>query len=180
MDSRTPCELIFDLGLGDVLNICVAGNAMVGPRVLASIEFGCTESGAKLIVVMAHTGSSIMRKIVQSACTPHPFQHPSHGEHFSYLVDNVAASINDEERRRFPALSPDEQQAFSDKVARRHVIRSIDTICSESETLSRLIQDQKVGIIAAVYDTQSGKIEFINDSAIGFDPSLAGDQINHL
>ena len=37
-----------------------------------------------------------------------------------------------------------------------------------------------VCIIAAVYDTQSGQIEFINDSAIGFDPSLAGDQMNHL
>jgi len=181
MDSRTPCELIYDLGLGDVLNICVAGNAMVGPRVLASIEFGCTESGAKLIVVMAHTGSSIMRKIVQSACASHPFSHPSFGEHFSYLVDNVASSITEEERRRFPELTPEEQQAFSDKIARRHVIRSIDTICNESETVSRLIREQKVGIIAAVYDTQSGQIEFINDSAIGFDPNLsAGDQIQHL
>jgi len=170
MDSRTPTELIFDLGLGDVLNVCLAGNAMVGPRVLASIEFGCTESGAKLIVVMAHTGSSIMRKIVQAACSPHPTQALSSGEHFPFLVENVAPSIEDDEKRSFPSLSPLAQQVMCDRIARRHIVRSIETILSESATVSRLVSEGKVGIIAAVYDVQTGKMDFMPESAMGFEP----------
>lgn len=171
MDSRTPTELIFDLGLGDVLNVCLAGNAMVGPRVLASIEFGCLDSGAKLIVVMAHTGSPVMRTIVQSACAAHPTLNMSHGEHFPYLVENVAPSIADDEKRQFPSLSTEEQQAMCDRIARRHVIRSVETIRQESETLSRLLEQHQVGIIAAMYDTQTGTTEFIKESAVGFTPN---------
>jgi carbonic anhydrase/SulP family sulfate permease len=171
MDSRTPTEIIFDLGLGDVLNVCLAGNAMVGPRVLASIEFGCTDSGAKLIVVMAHTGSPVMRQIVQAACAAQPVLDSPHGEHFPYLVENVAPSITDEEKRQYASLSPEQQQALCDLVARRHSIRSIKTIRQESETLSRLLDQRKVGMIAAMYDTKTGTTEFIKDSAIGFEPN---------
>jgi carbonic anhydrase/SulP family sulfate permease len=171
MDSRTPTEIIFDLGLGDVLNVCLAGNAMVGPRVLASIEFGCTDSGAKLIVVMAHTGSPVMRQIVQAACAAQPVLDWPHGEHFPYLVENVAPVITEGEKRQYASLSPEQKQAMCDSVARRHIIRSIGTIRQESETLSRLLDQRKVGMIAAMYDTKTGKTEFINESAIGFEPS---------
>jgi MFS superfamily sulfate permease-like transporter len=170
MDSRTPTELIFDLGLGDVLNVCLAGNAMVGPRVLASIEFGCTDSGAKLIVVMAHTGSPVMRQIVKAACSSQPIVDSPHGEHFTYLVENVLPSITEDERRQYHTLSSAQQHALCDQVARRHIIRSIGTIRQESETLSRLLDEQKVGMIAVMYDTKTGTTEFINESAIGFTP----------
>jgi len=171
MDSRTPSEIIFDLGLGDVLNICVAGNAMVGPRVLASIEFGCTDSGAKLIVVMAHTGSPVMRQIVQAACSAQPTLDSTRGEHFQYLVESVAPSISEDHKRQYPSLSPVEQHAMCDQIARRHIIRSIETIHQESETLSRLLNERMIGIIAVMYDTQTGMAEFINESALGFEPN---------
>jgi len=173
MDSRTPTEIIFDLGLGDVLNICLAGNAMVGPRVLASIEFGCTDSGAKLIVVMAHTGSPVMRQIVKAVCAAQPLIDSPHGEHFPYLVENVTPSIMDDEKRRFVSLSLEEQQAMCDQIARRHIMGSIETIRQESETLARLLDQRQVGMIAAMYDTKTGKTEFIKESAIGFETNGA-------
>ncbi|HBJ37429.1 MAG TPA: sulfate transporter, partial [Planctomycetaceae bacterium] len=171
MDSRTPTEILFDLGLGDVLNVCLAGNAMVGPRVLASVEFGCSESGAKLIVVMAHTGSPVMRQIVNAACAAQPVLDSPHGEHFPYLVENVAPSISEDDKRQYPTLTPTEQQAMCDRISRRHIIRSIETIRQESETLSRLLDQRKVGMIAVMYDTKTGEAEFIKESAIGFEPN---------
>ena len=38
VDSRTPVEIIFDLGIGDVFSVRVAGS-IVTPEVLGSIEF---------------------------------------------------------------------------------------------------------------------------------------------
>ncbi len=171
MDSRTPTELIFDLGLGDVLNVCLAGNVMVGPRVLASIEFGCLESGAKLVVVMAHTGSTVMRSVVKQACAPDSPADAELGEHFHYLVEAIQESITTEEKRVFATLPDEEQQQLCDQIAHRHILRSIDTIRSLSGTIERLLNERKIGIIAGVYDIKSGRMKFTLDSAVGFDPS---------
>jgi carbonic anhydrase len=57
-----------------------------------------------------------------------------------------------------------------DRIARRHALRSVETIRKESETLSRLLDQRQVGIVAAMYDTKTGTTEFINESAVGFTP----------
>jgi carbonic anhydrase/SulP family sulfate permease len=54
IDSRTPAELVFDMGLGDVFSVRVAGNVL-SPKVLGSMEYGTAVAGARLIVVMGHT-----------------------------------------------------------------------------------------------------------------------------
>ena len=54
MDSRTPSEIIFDQGLGDIFNIRIAGN-FVNTDVLGSMEFACKLAGSKLIGVIGHT-----------------------------------------------------------------------------------------------------------------------------
>lgn len=47
IDSRTPAELVFDLGVGDVFSVRIAGN-VTSRKVLGSIEYGCAVAGAKL------------------------------------------------------------------------------------------------------------------------------------
>ena len=54
IDSRSPAELILDLGLGDIFSVRVAGN-VIGANVLGSMEYGCAVAGAKLILVLGHT-----------------------------------------------------------------------------------------------------------------------------
>lgn len=53
IDSRVPIEIIFDLNLGDVFVIRIAGN-IVNDDILASVEYACDVVGAKLIVVLGH------------------------------------------------------------------------------------------------------------------------------
>jgi carbonic anhydrase len=52
-DSRLAAEIIFDRGLGDLFVVRTAGH-IVGPEVLASIEYGVTILGAPLVVVLGH------------------------------------------------------------------------------------------------------------------------------
>ena len=54
IDSRTPSEVIFDLGLGDVFSVRIAGN-IISDRVMGSLEYACQVAGAKLVVVLGHT-----------------------------------------------------------------------------------------------------------------------------
>ena len=56
MDSRTPPEIIFDQGIGDICATRIAGNIQ-NDDILGSMEFGTQLVGAKLIAVIGHTES---------------------------------------------------------------------------------------------------------------------------
>ena len=53
-DSRTPVEIVFDAGFGELFVIRVIGN-IVAPSVMGSIEFAVSQFGTRLVVVMGHT-----------------------------------------------------------------------------------------------------------------------------
>src|SRR4030095_509383 len=54
-DSRTPVEVLFDQGFGDLFVVRIAGN-IVAPSVVGSIEFAASQFSSRLVVVMGHTG----------------------------------------------------------------------------------------------------------------------------
>src|SRR5262245_23313401 len=53
-DARAPAEVVFDIGLGDLFVIRVAGN-IVAPSQVGSVEFAAERFGTRLVVVMGHT-----------------------------------------------------------------------------------------------------------------------------
>ncbi len=168
MDSRTPAEMIFDLGLGDILNVCLAGNVMVGPRVLGSAEYGCVVAGAKLIVIMAHTDSEVMRSAVEAVCNDSV---EGLGNHFPSIIEAIRPSMPEDIRSRYASLSEEDRNALVDQIAQDHARKSIQMILEASGTIRELAESGEVGMIAAMYNTHSGVIEFLSDSAIGMDPA---------
>ncbi|MEK6262449.1 MAG: SulP family inorganic anion transporter, partial [Planctomycetota bacterium] len=68
IDSRTPTEMIFDLGLGDIFSVRIAGN-ITSAKVLGSLEYSCAVAGAKLILVMGHTQCGAVTTAVNFACS---------------------------------------------------------------------------------------------------------------
>src|SRR6188768_2923248 len=54
-DSRVPPELIFDVGLGELFVIRVAGNFM-SPEVAGSFQYAGSYLHTPLFVIMGHTG----------------------------------------------------------------------------------------------------------------------------
>src|SRR5882672_6362778 len=53
-DSRTPVEILFDQGFGELFVVRIAGN-IVAPSVVGSIEFAAAQFGTRLVVVMGHS-----------------------------------------------------------------------------------------------------------------------------
>jgi carbonic anhydrase len=166
MDSRTPAEMIFDLGLGDILNVCLAGNAMVGPRVLGSAEYGCVVAGAKLIVIMAHTDSQVMRSAIEAVCNESV---AGLGDHFPSIIEAIRPSMPPNIKHGYPHMSEAERSALVDQVAQEHARKSIEMILEASSTIRDLVARGEVGMVAAMYDTRTGVIEFLSDSAVGID-----------
>src|SRR5207344_254411 len=64
-DSRTPIEILFDQGFGDLFVVRIAGN-IVAPSVVGSIEFAASQFGTRLVVVMGHTGCGAVGATVKA------------------------------------------------------------------------------------------------------------------
>src|SRR5262250_129082 len=67
-DSRTPVEILFDQGFGDLFVVRVAGN-IVAPSIVGSIEFAASQFGTRLVVVMGHTGCGAVAATLQALAT---------------------------------------------------------------------------------------------------------------
>lgn len=161
IDSRAPVELIFDLGVGDVFSVRIAGN-VTSPQVLGSVEYACNVAGAKLVLVMGHTRCGAVTAAVELAMTGGP---AGNSPHLASIVREVQRSIHPVARPDLARLSPAEKAAFIDAVACRNVIQAVDTALRESESLDRLVRQGRIAIVGAMYDVATGEIEFLSDSA---------------
>lgn len=67
-DSRVPPEILFDQGVGDLFVIRVAGNVIdgAGPTVEGSVAYGQLALGAKLIMVLGHSGCGAVKSALAS------------------------------------------------------------------------------------------------------------------
>jgi carbonic anhydrase/SulP family sulfate permease len=163
IDSRTPAELIFDLGVGDIFSVRIAGN-ITSRKVLGSIEYACAVAGAKLIVVMGHTrcgavtGAVDLVGAVQTAATATGCQH------LETIVHEIQRAVDPLPGQGVDQLSAPEKDSFVNAVARRNVLRGVEAMRLQSQTLDQLVRDGRIEIVGAMYDVVTGDIEFLASS----------------
>jgi carbonic anhydrase/SulP family sulfate permease len=163
IDSRTPAELIFDLGMGDIFSARVAGN-VAGRKVLGSIEYACAVAGAKLILVMGHTRCGAVTAAVRLTASGDEPEQATGCQHIGHIVRDIEASVDIEQVSRLGELPKGEQEALIDEVARRHVARVAKTLPTQSRTLGALVREGKIAIVGAVYDVVTGDMEFLEEA----------------
>lgn len=150
IDSRTSAELIFDQGLGDIFSIRLAGN-VVSEAVLGSMEFACKLAGSKLLVVLGHTKCGA----IKGACEGVQLGN------LTTLLNLIQPSVYLERAAGGGASSDPE---FVHNVTHTHVRRSVESVVERSTVLRELIEDGQVGLIGAVYDVETGAVEFLEDT----------------
>lgn len=160
IDSRAPTELIFDLGLGDILSIRIAGN-VISREVLGSMEYACTVAGAKLILVMGHTRCGAVTTAVEFACSPETVAQVTGCQHIGPIVQIIQQSIGPVACHNLKQLSSIDKELLVDQVAHRNVSRVVEMILAQSQSLDRLHREGQISIIGAIYDVATGGIEFL-------------------
>lgn len=162
IDSRTPAELIFDLGVGDIFSVRLAGN-VISRKVLGSVEYGCAVAGAKLILVMGHTRCGAVTAAVKFNSSPQTIAAATGCQHLAYVLEDIQQSTDLDAGFRGEKRSAAEQEAFVDGVARRHVVRVVEGIREQSKTLDGLARSGQIAIVGAMYDVVTGNLEFLLD-----------------
>ncbi len=156
-DSRVPVELLFDQALGDVFSVRLAGN-IASDKGIGSLEFGSKYLGSKLIVVMGHTSCGG----VKAACDDFK------DGHIGEIVNMIKPSIRYEKTVKGADQRTSKNADFVQKVCDLNVKYQIESILRCSDILEDMTQVKEVGIIGAVYDISTGKVRFMEETAIGF------------
>lgn len=158
IDSRAPTEMIFDLGLGDVFTIRIAGN-VARDKVLGSMEYACVVAGAKLIMVMGHTSCGAITTAVDLAVSGKTAAEVTGCEHIDTLIHEIQDVVDADVIQQASKATPKEKQVCVDDVARKNVIHSMKVIMTKSTMLRKLVEEGKLKIVGCMYDIRTGKID---------------------
>jgi carbonic anhydrase len=163
IDSRSPAELIFDLGVGDIFVARVAGNVS-SRKLLGSMEYATAVAGAKLVLVLGHTRCGA----VTAACgTPGPTTPPPDDDpgpnHIEHILASIRQSVDAHTVYVFPQLTDESKRQLVDDVARRNVVRTVDEILEQSGPIAELARTGRVLVVGAMYDVATGGIEFLTE-----------------
>jgi carbonic anhydrase/SulP family sulfate permease len=161
IDSRSPVELLFDMGLGDAFVIRIAGN-VAKEKVLGSMEFACALAGSRLVLVMGHTNCGAVKAAVELFETGNTASQATGCQHLDALVNEIQLSIEPGTKPRGDWVTPETKLAFVDDVATRNVLRTIAGIRSASRTLRELEEAGKIAILGAMYDIKTGRVTFLD------------------
>jgi carbonic anhydrase len=150
IDSRTSAELIFDQGLGDIFSVRIAGN-IVNTDILGSMEFACKVAGSKLIVVLGHTKCGA----VKGAC-----DHVEMGN-LTELLSKIQPAVYQEKQTTKDRSSSN--YTFVENVAEINVKRSVKSIIERSFILEQMVENGQIGVIGAMYNIETGVVDFYDD-----------------
>lgn len=147
-DSRVCAELIFDQGLGDIFSIRLAGN-IASINAIGSMEYAVKELDSKLIVVMGHSNCGAVR----GACDNISM------DNLNALLDHIYPAVEAENVTRENRNSNNKQ--FVANVTRLNVLHHIRVTLDKSSIIRTLVDSGAVGICGAIYDVETGKVEFM-------------------
>jgi carbonic anhydrase len=163
MDSRTSAEIVFDLGLGDIFSIRNAGN-VVTDAALGSLEYAVAAVGVKLVVVMGHTACGA----VKGACDNVELGH------LTALLQEIKPATA--AAQNAPGEHNSKNAEFVQQVTHEHAIQGVRRIMERSSVIRDFVEKGQVGLVPAVYDIASGKVQFLEDNAVMQGASMTGQQ----
>ncbi|WP_288433614.1 SulP family inorganic anion transporter [uncultured Acinetobacter sp.] len=157
MDSRAPTEMLFDVGIGDLFSLRIAGN-VAGQKVLGSLEFACQAKGAKVIVVLGHTDCGAVTSACQLSLQKQSVADVKEMPHIQYVLGPLMHSVDNVYDIMQPrSLTP----AFIDQVTAMNVHYNIQYIIKYSAVLREMLEHQQIDIVGAIYDVKTGKVNFL-------------------
>jgi carbonic anhydrase len=151
-DSRSPVEMIFDQGLGDLFVIRVAGN-VVAASLLASIEFAAANFGSPTVLVLGHTQCGAVKATIDYARDPSQSL-PS--PHLEELIGRIRPAVD----HLLHDCSIDHPDFVSLSI-RENVLRSMRLIQEQSRIISSLVAQGSITVEGAILDIATGQVDFM-------------------
>lgn len=147
VDSRVPIELVFDRGLGDLVVVRSAGEAL-DHSVTGSLEFGVAELKTPLLMVLGHQRCGAIDATIKAMDSHRTGDHA--GE-IGYLVDTLSPAV------RQVAGKPGDRLENAVQANVQHVLTEL----RKSPVLGPMEKSGKVKLVGAYYELDTGKVVVI-------------------
>ena len=144
-DSRTPPEVIFDRGLGDIFTVRVAGN-VADKVVIESLDYSVKHLGVRVVMVLGHRRCGAVIAAVEG--------------HEGTADQDVGPMLS--ELRPAVAESKGMPGDPVENAVRENVILVMKNLAS-SEELAALVKSGDLKIVGGIYDLDTGKIEMLKE-----------------
>lgn len=144
IDSIVPAETIFDMGFGDILSIRV-GATLVNEYVMNNLEYSTKIAGAKLIVVLGHTPCGIFDTLCQKKSSELKVFHEKLKPVFNEL--DLHSPLNPQTMK---------------KLINYNTAFAISQIYNKFNNLTKMIDNEEIGIVGGIYDARSKHVTFKN------------------
>jgi carbonic anhydrase len=153
-DSRTPVEILFDQGLGDMFVVRIAGN-IVAPSVVGSIEFAADQFGTRLVVVLGHTRCGAIAATLRSLQTG--AGHDS--KNIRSITDRISPHIQSLAGPDAPVQDP---VKLARNAMRSNVRASTSHLRHGSQMLEELVMTGHLLVVGAEYELETGHVHFFD------------------
>lgn len=144
-DSRTPPEIIFDRGLGDIFTVRVAGN-VADKVVIESLDYSVKHLGVRVVMVLGHRRCGAVIAAVEG--------------HEGTADQDVSPMLS--ELR--PAVAESKGMAGDpvENAVRENVLLVVKNLESSAE-MSAMVKAGDLKIVGGIYDLDTGTIEMLKE-----------------
>jgi len=138
-DSRVVPELAFDVGLGELFVVRVAGN-VANTSSVASIEYAVAHLGSSVIVVLGHESCGAVTAAMGEG---------SHGPNLTHLLGHIT-----------PAVKASGDAPVNDVVKKNAQMVAAE-LSARSSILKEAVDGKKLEIVPAYYGLETGAVTFL-------------------
>lgn len=150
-DSRVPPEWIFDVGLGELFVVRVAGN-ILSPEIAGTLQYAGSYLRTPLFVVLGHQGCGAVSAALAAK---------HEGAQFRSRVQLLLASITPGLPDFDPQLTSEEQLS---RAVEANVRWTVHQILDSPEGQMRAAEN-RMKIVGAVYEIETGLVRFLPPNA---------------
>jgi carbonic anhydrase len=148
-DSRVAPEILFDVGVGDIFVVRVAGNVVsgAGVTVKGSIEYAIAELNVPLIMVLGHSGCGAVKAAIK---------HIDAKDSLPGAIDGLVELIK-------PAVAQSKGQPGDslENAIRKNVEIGVAQLKQLDPILAPRVKDGTLKVVGAVYDLRTGSVTLL-------------------
>ncbi len=157
-DSRASAEYAFNVGIGELFVIRVAGN-IVAPSLIGSVEFAAERYNTNLVVVLGHSSCGAVAATIESISAGEDHTSPN----MMAIVSRIRPVLLDLVKPNLPLPAPGScaHTLLHAQATRANTLASVEQLRHGSTIIERLAASGELLIIGATLDLQSGRVEFL-------------------
>jgi carbonic anhydrase/SulP family sulfate permease len=122
-------------------------------------------AGAKLIVIIGHTKCGAVTAAVNLAGSNANTEQATGCQHLEPIIQEIQLSMDPQSWKQSEPWPEQVKADLINAVARQNVFRTVKSVLQQSRTINQLAVQGRLKVVGAMYDIDTGKIEFFLDEA---------------